>query len=173
MQTISNFIQRMNILCALIAELLVFLLMLMVTAEIIGRHIFNTPIPGHVESATLSLVLILYMGIAYTQWEKNHIRVDIFISRISGPKRDLIESLILVLCLIPSVLIAYAAGCKAWYSVVENESIVGGVIDFPVWPGRCSVTFGFALLSLTLICQAARHAIAYFNPEQENKRNHE
>lgn len=154
-------IRWMDTICGLLAEVLVFLLMLMVSAEIIGRHFFNSPIPGHVESATLSLVLILYFGLAYTQLERGHIRVEIFLSRVKGRKRELLEGITLILSLIPSLLMIWATAKKALVSVHGRE-FVSGVISFPVWPGRCAVTFGFILLSLTLVVQICKHLISAF-----------
>ena len=172
MQTLIKITRWINTACAIGSEVLVFLLMLMVTFEIIGRHIFDSPIPGHVETATLSLVLILYLGIAYTQWENGHIRVDIFLSRVEGLKREALEVLILFLCLIPSVLIAWATAQKAWSSVAGQEFVTGAV-NFPVWPGRCSVSFGFALLALTLMVQMLQHCIAILKARKKDKENNE
>ncbi|MFH1154453.1 MAG: TRAP transporter small permease [Pseudomonadota bacterium] len=172
MSILVKIIQWINTICAVVSECLVFLLMLLVTAEIVARHVLNSPIPGQVEAATLSLILILYLGIAYTQWEGSHIKVDILMSRINGTSRKALEVVILCLCLIPSALIAWATTQKAWSSFTGQESITG-VINFPVWPGRCTVSFGFILLSLTLIVQILQHSAALFRTGKMDKKNHE
>jgi C4-dicarboxylate transporter DctQ subunit len=159
MSIFSNIIRRIDRISGIIAEALVFLLMLLVTAEIIGRHIFGSPIPGQVETAILALVLILYLGVAYTQLERGHIRVELFVSRVKGKKRELVEALSLFLSLIVSVLMLWATAEQARISVLGRE-FVTGIIAFPVWPGRCAVTFGFALLSFTIIIQICNHIIA-------------
>ena len=159
MSIFSNIIRRIDMICGIIAEMLVFLLMLLVTAEIIGRRVFGSPIPGQVEASILALVLILYLGLAYTQLEKGHIRVDVLVSRIKGWKRELAEVLSLFLSLIVSVLMLWATAKQAYISLVGRE-FISGIIAFPVWPGRCAVTFGFALLSLTLIIQMCNHLMA-------------
>jgi C4-dicarboxylate transporter, DctQ subunit len=168
MKTLNNVARWINTACALTAEGLVFLLMLMVTLEIVGRHIFRTPIPGHVEMATLSLTVILYLGISYAQMESSHIRVDILISRIKGRKREALEALAAFLCLIPSVMMLLATARQARISVIGGE-FVAGVINFPVWPGRCAVTFGFILLCFTLVIQICNHIIATFNTSNGQK----
>ena len=160
----------MDTACGILAEALVFLLMLLVSAEIVARHIFNSPIPGHVEAATLSLVLILYLGLAYAQLMHAHVRVEIFIFRVKGKKREILESLTLFLSLIPSVLMLWATAQKAIVSVKGRE-FVSGVANFPVWPGRCAVAFGFILLSLTLTVQMLSHLVNALSDEKDNKVN--
>lgn len=159
MKTLNRIVRRINTVCGLASEGLVFLLMLMVTAEIIGRHVFGAPIPGQVEMATLSLIVILYLGLSYTQLEGGHIRVDIFVSRLQRRKRELLEGVALFLCLIPSVMMMLATAKQARISVLGQE-FVAGVINFPVWPGRCVVTFGFGLLCFTLVVQICNRVIA-------------
>jgi TRAP-type C4-dicarboxylate transport system permease small subunit len=159
MQTLGTIIRLIDTVCAIIAEGLVFLLMLLVTAEIIGRRVLGSPIPGQVEAATLSLVLILYLGVAYTQLEGGHIRVELLVSRVMGHKRELIDILTLLLSLFVSVLMLWSTAKQARISVLGKE-FVSGIISFPVWPGRCAVAFGFAILSITLVIQICSHLIA-------------
>ena len=170
MKPATCIIKWMDTACGILAEALVFLLMLLISGEIVARHVFNRPILGHVETATLSLVLILYLGLAYTQLMRGHIRVEIFISRIEGKKRELVEALTLFLSLIPSVLMLLATAQKAIVSVKGHE-FVSGVVNFPVWPGRCAVTFGFILLSLTLTGQMLTHLANAFSEQNDIRVN--
>jgi TRAP-type C4-dicarboxylate transport system permease small subunit len=168
METLNSIVRKINTVCGLASEGLVFCLMLMVTAEIIGRHVFGTPIPGQVEMATLSLIVILYLGLSYTQMEGGHIRVDVLISRTKGRKRELLEAFAQFLCLIPAVMMLLATAKQARISVIGQE-FVAGVVNFPVWPGRCAVTFGFALLCFTLGVQISNHVVAAFSMTRDHK----
>lgn len=134
------------------SEVLVLMLMFLVTAEIIGRRLFGTPISGQVETATLSLTVIVYLGLAYTQFKDSHIRVEIFINRFRGRLRAALEAACLSLSIVPVIMMSLATAEKAYQSFVGGEFIAGGV-NFPVWPGRCAVAFGLALLSITLTVQ--------------------
>jgi len=170
MKIFGSIIRVIDRISGIVAELLVFLLMLLVTADIIARYLFLKPIPGQVEGATLSLVLILYLGLAYTQRQRGHIRVDLFISKVEGRKRELLEAIGLFLCLIVSVFITWVTAEQAIISVAGRE-FIAGVISFPVWPGRCGVTFGFALLSLTLTNQIYSHVMAALNHRENDMEN--
>ena len=144
--------------------------MLIVVAEIIGRYIFGHPIPGQVEIATLALVVIVYLALPYTQMLDGHIRVDVFISRVKGAKREFLEALILVIGLISSLMMLWATGKRAIGSVL-NQEFVTGVINFPIWPGRCSVALGLSLLSLTLVVQITRRLKNGFNFINKGEKN--
>ena len=170
MKTVANNIRRIDMVCGVMAEAIVFLLMLLVTAEIISRHFFNSPIPGQTEAGALSLVLILYLGLAYGQLQRSHIRVDLILSRAKGRKRELLEALALFLCLIVSALMLWATSKQALISVLGRE-FISGVISFPVWPGRCAVPFGFALICLTLIMQICDHVMAAFGANGRDQEN--
>jgi len=143
---------------------------LIVVAEIIGRYIFGHPIPGQVEIATLALVVIVYLALPYTQMLDGHIRVDVFISRVKGAKREFLEALILVIGLISSLMMLWATGKRAIGSVL-NQEFVTGVINFPIWPGRCSVALGLSLLSLTLVVQITRRLKNGFNFINKGEKN--
>jgi TRAP-type C4-dicarboxylate transport system permease small subunit len=165
MTTFSRIIRWIDRVCGIVAEGIVFFLMLLVTAEIIARHVLGSPIPGQVETATLSLVLILYLGLAYTQLERGHIRVELLVSRVKGKKRELLEAFVLFLSLIVSALMLWGTAGQARISVLGREFVT----SFPVWPGRCAITFGFALLSFTLVIQICNHVMAAFGVDEHDR----
>jgi TRAP-type mannitol/chloroaromatic compound transport system permease small subunit len=45
---------------------IIMFLMFFATAEILGRYLFNSPIPGHVEIVELIMAGVVFFGIAYT-----------------------------------------------------------------------------------------------------------
>jgi TRAP-type C4-dicarboxylate transport system permease small subunit len=168
MTTFGRIIRWIDRVCGIVAEGIVFFLMLLVTAEIIARHILGSPIPGQVEIATLFLVLILYLGVAYTQLERGHIRVELLVSRLKGKKRELLEALVLFLSLIVSASMLWGTAGQARISVLGRE-FGSGIISFPVWPSRCAITFGFALLSFTIVIQICNHVMAALGVDGHNR----
>ena len=46
---------------------IIMFLMFFASAEIIGRYIFNSPIPGHVEIVELIMAGVVFFGVAYTE----------------------------------------------------------------------------------------------------------
>jgi len=135
MKRIERIFEKVDAFFGLVAEVLVAFLVLLVVAEIIGRDIFNHPIPGQIETAMLTLVGIVYLAVPHTQMERGHIRVEVFISRIRGAKREFVEAFTLVIALIISLMMLWATGKRAIGSFLGGE-FLSGVINFPIWPGR-------------------------------------
>jgi len=65
---------------ALISGLAVFSLMMLAVISVTGRHTINQPLPGYVDWIEQAMPLIAFMGVAYTQRNGGHIRMDILVS---------------------------------------------------------------------------------------------
>ena len=142
--------------CALLGAGCVFLLVLWGMVGIFIRFIFDYQIPGQYEGASLLLILIVYLSIAYTQFEGGHVRMTLFISRAKKRKRELIEALNLLVCLIPSTILLWRTGREAILSFKRGEFQMG-IYSFPEWPSRMALPIGFLLLCLCLVLQILKH----------------
>ena len=67
-------------------SLLIGLLVLTV-ANILGRWLFATPLPGTVELTEVGMVAIVFMGLAYAQVRGDHIRVDLLYEQLGARGR--------------------------------------------------------------------------------------
>jgi len=84
---------------ALVSGLAVFSLMILAVVSVGGRNFFNQPLPGYVDWIEQIMPLIAFMGVAYTQRDGGHIRMDIFVGMFQGRALWLIE-LITTLCVL-------------------------------------------------------------------------
>ena len=50
--------------------------------DVVGRNLFNHPIPGTVELSQYMLAIFILLGLAYAQQMKAHVAVSIFTSRL-------------------------------------------------------------------------------------------
>jgi TRAP-type transport system small permease protein len=60
-------------------------LMVLTVVNILGRWLFDTPLPGAVELTEIGMVAIVFMGLAYAQVRGDHIRVDLLYEQL-GPR---------------------------------------------------------------------------------------
>ncbi len=72
-------------------------LMLITTADVVGRGFFNKPIAGTFELSEYMLAVIILLGAAYTQQVKGHVAVDFLTSRFSTKTQALCQILLLSL----------------------------------------------------------------------------
>lgn len=58
--------------------------MFLITADVVGRYFFNSPIPGTLEVTEFLLCIIVFGGLSYLEIRGEHIRIFLVYSRLSG-----------------------------------------------------------------------------------------
>jgi TRAP-type C4-dicarboxylate transport system permease small subunit len=132
------------------AALAIFVLMLLGSAQILFRTVFNSPIAGYIDLVELSMASMAFLGAAYCQRLGAHIRMDILIGRFRGRALWGFEVFgTLVALFIIGVLIWHG-----WGHFLRSYTLGDSTIDaeFPVWPSKLLVpiAFGFWFIRLTI-----------------------
>ena len=68
------------------------LMVVLVTAHVLSRSLFNKPLVGTVELEELMIVILVFCGLAYTQITRNHISVDFVTTRLSKKWQDILAT---------------------------------------------------------------------------------
>jgi len=68
-----------------VSVVMLFALLILGTADVIGRYFLNQPIIGTMELGQILLAAMVLLGWPYAQQEEAHIKADIFITRF--PRR--------------------------------------------------------------------------------------
>ena len=132
------------------AASIVVILMAMVVADIFGRKVLNKPVPMSYEVGAFMLVFIVFMGLAYSQRQKAHIRVEILTLRMPPKIRAAMDLFAYTLGIAIYGLIFYET-FKWSYHSFEIGEYVAGLINIPKWPSQFAVAFGALLISLQFI----------------------
>ncbi len=130
-----------------VSAIFIFILMLLVSADVVGRYVFSRPLYGTFEIAESLLVFIVFLGFAYTQHEKGNIRVQIVANRMPLRVRPLLDFVAHALGFAIFLLITYEAGrhaIGAWR--IGEES--AGMVRIPLWPSRFAVPVGGFFLAV-------------------------
>ena len=133
----------------------IIILMFFTACEILGRYIFNQPIPGYVENTELIMAAIVFLGIGFNQRVGAHIRMDIVINKIKGRFYHITESLSLLVG-----LIAYGIICVYSFQVTVEAYQFGDVTEYlytPTWPSKLCVPIGSFFLCARLIIQIIKN----------------
>jgi TRAP-type C4-dicarboxylate transport system permease small subunit len=149
-----------------IAGFIVIALMLVVTADVIMRSAFNTPLPNSYEYMELGLVFIVYLGAAQVQREKGHIAIDALVKALPPRGAALAEMFGCIVGLVLMAAIGWWGAEAAWQSYVTSEYI-GSVARLPVLPARIALLCGVLVLSIRLIVDIWRYARRVVNPHGE------
>ena len=133
-----------------VAGATLFAMMLLTTADVTGRYVFNSPILGTVELTQMMLAVLVFLSLPIASWQQEHISVDlidiIFPARLIWI-REVIINLVMTaaLWLMAQRVWMLAERAFGWGEVTEFLRIPRGYII-----GLIAIMLGLSAL-LTLI----------------------
>ena len=133
--------------CGLVSAISIFVMLVLVVANVLSRYLFNAPIAGAFEVTEALMVVIIMMGLALTQYHDGHIRVSIVTRRMPRAWARFSRISALLLGAVFFAWCAYASWKFALqsYSFDERE---WGSITFPLYPFKFIVFLGVVLLAI-------------------------
>ncbi len=144
--TIKFWVQCINRWVCYLGMLLILPLMLLTSADVIGRAAWARPIPGIVELSSYMLDVFILLGLAYTQQVKGHVRVSMLTSRLPQRAQQSLEIVVTLLSLFIMVLLAW----QGWVVGME-ETAVSDMLRIPQRPFKLLVGVAAILLCLELV----------------------
>ena len=132
-----------------IGVVVLVLMVLLIIAEVIARRALDAPIAGRVELTSLSLILVVFLTLAYCAAKGGHIEMDILTSRF--PKRAQAGIGTLIHLLTTGML-----GVASWQLVVHGMKIqdmqqTSGVLAIEIYPFLYMAALGGTLLTLVYL----------------------
>lgn len=133
---------------ALAGGLATAVLMVLMTADAIGRKLFG-PLPGALEASEALMVAVVFLPLVYVQMKRQNIFVTIVTERLSKRHQAILDAASAFVGLMLFALITWVACEKAWEASILREYRVG-LMAFPIWPFRWLVPLGTGMLALQL-----------------------
>ncbi|MBW2030269.1 MAG: TRAP transporter large permease subunit [Deltaproteobacteria bacterium] len=130
---------------------LLLAIMFLLVAEVISRRFFSRSFTGTYEVVQFMLVTLVFLGVAYTGTKKDHIVVDLVLSRFSPRFQHLVDSLTTFLSFSLLGLITWRNILRARELWLKGE--VSYLLSVPFFPFYYLLAFGCAVLSLVLLVQ--------------------
>jgi C4-dicarboxylate transporter DctM subunit len=140
----------------------VFALMLLISADITARTLFDDPIAGVTEMVSLSLVACVFLQLAHAVLHGRLMRVEMFIAPLAQRAPAAASAWHALFALFGFGLLA-ALVVGSWPDLVSAWSTnefagVEGIFTMPVWPIKLLIVVGSGLAGIELVRQLARHA---------------
>jgi TRAP-type C4-dicarboxylate transport system permease small subunit len=141
----------------LIGGITIIMLVLMAVWNVVGRKLFNAPVPGYVDWTEQFMILFAFFGLAYCQREGGHIRMDIVVMRLRGRLLWAFEWLSILFMLLVTTALIYGS----WHHFLRSFDLDMALfsrdssidIGLPLWPAKLVVPVAFTLLWLRLLLQ--------------------
>src|SRR4030067_3071053 len=110
-EPVKTGIQKMNRFIAGVGAWFLIPLMIITAVDVVGRDVFNHPIPGTVELSQYLLAVFILLGFAYAHQVKAHVAVSIITSRLS-------QNAQFILNLITTLIGLFIFSILAWQGLV-------------------------------------------------------
>ncbi|MBM3312030.1 MAG: TRAP transporter large permease subunit [Candidatus Aminicenantes bacterium] len=133
---------------------ILFVMVILLGTNIILRYLIRKPIKGTIELEEFMLVVLVFLGLADAAYEKRHIRIDLVISRIRSPVREVINSLTLLLEIGLCLILVWQAAIYAL-----DQAKFGArsfILNLPIFPFILVVALGGLLLAIALLSEFLR-----------------
>lgn len=136
----------------------IFLLMVLINTDILGRELFNTPVRGTTELLSLSIVGIVFLQLGHTLMVGRMTRSDMMIEALLIQKPVIGRFLQGLFNLLGVVFLAviFWGSIAMFEEAVEIGEYVGAAGDFtaPTWPIRLLILIGSAATGLQYLVMA-------------------
>lgn len=142
---------------ALLGGFTVLGLILLAVVSVAGRNFFSQPIPGYIDWIEQFMPLIAFMGIAYTQRDGGHIRMDMLVNQLKGRVLWFVEALTTIIILLLVVLLIWGSWSHFERSfdfsapMWSRDSTID--IGLPLWPAKLLAPVALTVLSIRLLLQ--------------------
>src|SRR5512137_1276622 len=107
LDALKKTIQKINRWVAGVGACFLIPLMLITAADVVGRDVFDHPIPGVIELSQYLLAVSILLGLAYTQQIKGHVEVSMLTSRLSAGAQLILRLFGILVSLFLFVLLAW------------------------------------------------------------------
>jgi len=144
-----NFANGISAIFAYISAVLLFIMLLLGTADVVGRYLFRKPIIGTVEIFEILLPAIVLLSLAYTQKNKAHIAIDILYSNLSLKRRAILGFVLTCWAIFLFILIGWQ-GILLCFSYHQTGNVITN-IGIPAFLPRLLVPIGAFAICFILI----------------------
>ncbi len=142
---------KLESILTLIGGIVIFLLVFLATANVLGRWLFSFPISGYIDWVEQSMAFFAFLGIAFTQREGGHIRMDILVGHIHGRYLWFTELVSTLLILLVTLVLIYGSYLHFLRAYQIGDSSLD--INLPIWPAKLVVPVALTVLALRLLLQ--------------------
>lgn len=136
---------------AVVAMTAVAVMSLSTSADVIKRWLLTWPFPGVHELNECLLVVMLFLGVTWTQVKRRHIRVSFVVSHMSPKMVVVMDTIACLICLICIAALGWASLQEGLHSVSIREFSGTGIVRVPIWWARMLVPIGSFMFAAQLV----------------------
>jgi TRAP-type C4-dicarboxylate transport system permease small subunit len=134
----------------LVAALATFAMMLLTTADAVGRYLFNRPILAAYELTTNYLMAaVIFLAMPYAYRQGANIRVTFLVDRLGRAPRLAVNHCVQVISILYCGALVFATIQQTRHVLTTKTTFV--TLDLPLWPAHLVVAVGLFLTTLMML----------------------
>ena len=130
-------------------------IMVLTGIDVVGRYVFNKPLPGSFEITELFMAVMISLGLAYCTFEHGHVRVDILTLKLSRRGQAVANFIADIVFFVLYLLITWQTVNRVQDFAEKN--LTTNVLYIPMYPSALIVVVGFAILCIVLLKDAVEY----------------
>lgn len=154
MQILKTIARIFSTVAARLGMLAIFLLLVMTVGDVLGRYIFNHPIPGTFELTKIFFAISVFFSFSVSQYNGENLGITLLYDKFPLLVRgilDLFSSIISIAMFVVAFL-----GMLKYASRMEVAHTVTSVLRLPMHPWIYVASAGLIFLVITLIWDLAK-----------------
>lgn len=150
MMRFANWYKKICLVFAIISAASMAIMILSTTIDTTIRFTINFPLPGVFELNEVLLVVVVYLGITWTQMERGHTRVVLVMRKLPIRLAIKLDIVCWILCFLFLGILGLQSGKEALRAYQINEFRWGSV-QMPIWWAKALIPLGCWLTCLQFI----------------------
>jgi TRAP-type C4-dicarboxylate transport system permease small subunit len=145
---------------------LMFIMMVLLVVDIVSRT-FHQPIYGLAEMSVFVMMITIYLGMARCEENREHVRLELLLEKLPPRVRRPFESVVFAIELVTIGIFFYAVVLDFYKAYETSESVLGGTMEFFLWPVKVFVVIGLTFYLVELVFKNVQGLQAPSRTDQE------
>ena len=139
-----------------IASISIFVIMILITADVLSRLLLNKPFVGTAEIVSSIIIIVCFLEIPYVAVKGAHVRTTMLYDKVGTKGKLVIDIIAAFLGILVYSFIIKASWGNLLHAISIGEAEIAGSFHVTTVPGRFSIIFGSGLMILEFIDQIVK-----------------
>lgn len=130
-----------------------FLMTVFIGIDVVGRYLFNKPIPGSIDFITVMMVILVFPALGYLTSLDGQVRTDIFYGKLSTRGKGFCDIVNTLFALFLLAMMTWQLGARVAGSIKNPPGISTAYFQWPHMPFMIVGVLSLALMGLEVLIQ--------------------
>ena len=146
---LDKFVERLAAGLALLGAAGVVVMLVHITAYVVMRTFFSSPIPATVELvSSYYMVIVAFLPLAWAERRGDMISIEVFAGLFRGRAGRAVDVFVALVTAVAYAILTYTTWTVAVREASTGAFVMSLSVAIPTWPGYFALPVGFALATL-------------------------